>query len=184
MGTCPGKEFAVLIEIGGIKYTSCNMRGLVWGHAHGSSGFNLPRRQPTNRARAAASSAPSPSSQVINCHCRTGSGTLIDHPSQMAFLVCAQGLLSNPVLKAGLISGSMSLLGDVLAQLLTNAEKQVKLGHPCTCNCVVQARAWSTSPGPWAACRSRHMMELGQPAWELLACCSTALTNTTGTSKC
>lgn len=37
-----------------------------------------------------------------------------------------QGLLGNPVLKAAVISSSMSVLGDVLAQLLTNRASQVR----------------------------------------------------------
>lgn len=38
-----------------------------------------------------------------------------------------QGLLGNPVIKAGLISGSMSVLGDALAQLLTLRTRQVNV---------------------------------------------------------
>lgn len=35
--------------------------------------------------------------------------------------------MSNAVVKAGLISGSLSLVGDLLAQVLTNLEKDVRI---------------------------------------------------------
>lgn len=63
----------------------------------GGSGFGAPkpRRQRQQRARSASDAAAASSA-----------------PPQ-------QGLLNNPVLKSGLVSGSLALAGDVLAQLLT-----------------------------------------------------------------
>lgn len=47
-------------------------------------------------------------------------------------MIARQGLLSNPVLKSGLISGSLSLAGDTVAQLITSrGSGQVRL-RGCT----------------------------------------------------
>lgn len=104
-----------------------------------------------------------------------------------------QGLLSNPVLKSGLISGSLSLAGDTLAQLITSQSNsgQVRRGR--------LLHSWTGQPASWLprrasaailtlwlelrprlACREAApgMMPLAPPAWAPLA------SSFTGPTRC
>ena len=93
---------------------------------------------PQQQVRATSSFQGDAAAQVLGIApiCRsarqTGERCCTAHSAAAAAAVapaaCTQGLLDNPWVKSGIISGSLSLAGDVLAQLLTLRGQQQQVG--------------------------------------------------------